>query len=120
MLAAVSVLGAVVSRRGTGRVGLVEAFTDPGLPVGQMIPVRYATVPPAWRRDARALIRDEGVSRPAGRRARTGWLEVCGPLASQGGCRFGCKLYVRRRGAVIEFAVFHCLAYGHSHSPDSR
>lgn len=42
------------------------------------------------------------------------WTEVCGLLESQGGCRYGCKLYARKRGAVTQTAIFHSSTYGHA------
>jgi hypothetical protein len=98
-------------------VTLAQAFTDPTLPVRTILPVQHATVPADWRRDATRMLRDR-ISRQV--RSSMSWLEVCGPLESQGGCCFGCKLYARQRGAVVEFSVFHSLTYGHSHSPNAR
>lgn len=37
-----------------------------------------------------------------------GWHEVQGMRE----CAYGCKLYVRQRGAVLEYQLFHSTSYG--------
>ena len=54
------------------------------------------------------------ITRDARRVTASVWTEVYGPLASHGGCQYGCKLYARKRGAVTQTAVFHSSAYGHA------
>jgi hypothetical protein len=111
-----------VKRAPNARQSMAAAFTDPALPVGRMIPVIAATIPADIRRsvtrnfDAQRAVARPGTAHLAGR----SWSEVFGPLDTQGGCRFGCKLYARRQGAVIAYAVHHSLTYGHSHSPNVR
>lgn len=91
-------------------VPLVMALTDPRFPVGEMVHVTAESVPSWLRRDFKAA------------RTARGWAEAYQPTNQygEGQCKFGCKVYVRRRGAVREFAVFHSLTYGHSHSPNVR
>lgn len=98
---------------------LAVALRDPSLPVGTMLPVSAATVPTPLRRETNA-------------RATSGWSEVYAPMSARGewfgrewvnypeGCRFGCKLYARRQGATVRYAVLHSTTYGHSHSPSAR
>ena len=104
----------------TKAVSLTTALTDPTLPVGEMIPVQAATIPAIIRRDATRMVHRQAAAHVPSHRGRTSWMEVYGPLDTQGGCRFGCKLYARKRGAVTVYGVHHALAYGHSHSPDAR
>lgn len=68
--------------------------------INKMVPVDYQSVPVEIRSHARRYANDKF------------WHEVAAPLASQGGCKFGCKVYARRRGAVLEFAVLHSSTYG--------
>jgi hypothetical protein len=111
-----------VKRDPIARQSMAAAFTDPALPVGRMIPVVASTIPADIRRAvARNVAAQVAVARPGtAHLAGRSWSEVYGPLDSQGGCKFGCKLYARRQGAVITYAVHHSLTYGHSHSPNAR
>ena len=102
------------------RQTLTAAFKDPKLPVAEMIPVQSASVPADVRRDAVTMVNRQAASHVPSHRGRTSWMEVYGPLDTQGGCVFGCSLYARKRGVVVEYAVHHSLTYGHSHSPSAR
>lgn len=102
-------------------VTLTAALKDPTLPVGEMIPVQATSIPAEVKRDAvRMLARIMAGYAPSYTRKRTSWTEVYGPLDTQGGCTFGCKLYARQQGATVRYAVHHSLTYGHSHSPNAR
>lgn len=93
-----------------------QAMTDPSLPVGKMLMVHAASVPRKFRNL-------DNYPEPV-------WRELCAPMKlthySVTGappipaCEFGCKIYVRRQGATIRYAVLHSLTYGHSHSPNVR
>lgn len=69
--------------------------------------------------DQRIPVATDSLSADTIRHARwavqgTQWEEIEQPLSSQGGCcRYGCKLYARRWGAALRFAVVHLSAYGH-------
>lgn len=78
------------------------ALTGAGIPVGEMVGVWAETVPADIRRSAREWVRPDG-----------SWSEISAPLSSQGGCQYGCKIYARRWGNGIRFAVFHSPTYGH-------
>jgi hypothetical protein len=101
-------------------VDMTRAFRDPALPIETMLPVRAATVPADVRRQGRRMVLDRAQAQARGFRTRTSWTEVFAPLDTQGGCRFGCKLYARLQGATVRWAVCHSRTYGHSHSPDVR
>lgn len=94
------------------RVTLTRAISDPALPVGEMLLISAATLPRWVRQEAKRATRGRG------------WTEMYQPLKSlqspESGCKFGCKVYARRRGAVIEYGMVHSLTYGHSHSPKVR
>jgi hypothetical protein len=68
--------------------------------IDKMVPVDYYSVPGEIRAHARRYATDKW------------WHEVAAPLSTQGGCKYGCKVYARRRGAVMEFAVRHSSIYG--------
>lgn len=80
---------------------LTIAFADQSR-VDEMIPVLTSTVPVDVRDDARAITSDT-----------RSWREVYAPSASRCGCRYGCKLYARRWGSGIRYAVRHSSTYGH-------
>lgn len=76
------------------------AMTRPGVPVGMMVPVLASSVPAAFRREAERL-------------ANTGWVELYGPSALEGACRYGCKVYAQRTRTGVRYAVLHAPSYGH-------
>lgn len=94
------------------KISLRTALSDPTLPVGEMLVIDSSTVPAWVKSEAKRNL------------PSVGWSEMYQPMQSlqdeHSGCKFGCKVYGRRRGAVIEYAVFHSLTYGHSHSPFVR
>lgn len=78
-----------------------KALAEPIL-INRPIPVAASTVPQETRRWAvRALV------------GQHGWLEIECLLSTQGGCEHGCKLYARRWGHTVRYAVFHLSTYGH-------
>jgi hypothetical protein len=98
-----------------------QAFRDPSLQVGEMIPVQASSIPADVKRDAERIIAKTIAGYASSyTRKRTPWMEVYGPLDTQGGCVFGCKLYTKMQGATVRYAVHHALTYGHSHSPNAR
>lgn len=84
------------------------ALTGAGVPVGEMAPVWADSVPADIRRAAARFLRP-----PGGMPGGSVWQEVAAPLSSQGGCDYGCKLYARRWGRGIRYAVYHSPVYGH-------
>lgn len=65
--------------------------------VGEMIPIHADSLPDHIRRDyLRCTARF--------------WEECYMPVD---GCRYGCKVYWRRQGAVVRYAVSHSRTYGH-------
>jgi hypothetical protein len=63
--------------------------------VGVMLPLAAALVPADTKRHAARYV-------------SSFWAEVEGT-----DCRYGCKVYARRQGAVIRYAVMHSRTYGH-------
>lgn len=87
------------------RPTLFEALTESTSPVCKMILLDYASIPSHVVQWAKADIGKH-------------WTEVYQPtnVSSEGACRYGCKVYARRRGAVIEFGLYHSRTYGHGQS----
>lgn len=88
-----------------------RALTGAGIPVGTMLPVAAATVPADIRRAAGEWVQHNTHGQ---------WAEVACPLSSQGGCDYGCKVYARRWGKGLRYAVLHSRTYGHPGDFTSR
>lgn len=73
--------------------------------VNTILPIPASDLPDDVRRDAQRL-------------AGSAWSEVYQPLSSREGCRYGCKVHMRRQGAVVRFAVWHSTSYGHPKTAD--
>lgn len=69
--------------------------------IDRMVPVRAESVPLPIRR-VQAF------------RATSSWSEVLCPSQSDMGCKYGCKVYARKRGCIVEFAILHATSYGHA------
>lgn len=72
-------------------------------PVDQMILVSAASIPLSIRREY-------GVNGWRMKYVSNSWTEAYAPAD---GCRYGCKVYVRKSGAVVRWAVLHSSTYGH-------
>lgn len=71
-------------------------LTDETAPVDVMIPVTGREIP--------------GHLRPRDGYLTRWWQEVMGTFD----CKYGCKVYARKRGCIVQYAVFHSSTYGHA------
>ena len=71
-------------------------LSDTTAPTDVMIPVTGTSIPGHLKPRADYLSRS--------------WREVYGNFD----CEFGCKVYARKRGCIVQYAVFHSTVYGHA------
>lgn len=86
------------------RVIAVLLNADGNQPVDKMIPVSAASIPLSIRREY-------GVNSWRMSCIGSSWTEVYAP--SGNACKYGCKVYVRKSGCVVRWAVLHSSTYGH-------
>lgn len=82
---------------------VAQVMTDTSAPVDRMIPVAAASIEVGLRRLTQSRMK-------SGQYYYFGWDEVYQPSR---GCKYGCKVYARKQGAVIRYAVMHSSSYGH-------